>query len=205
MFTAQKDVEDYICRLAQMARATGIHLVLATQRPSVNVITGLIKANIPAGSIYPSVADGFASIIDVSGAERLLKGDMLSSVKVSSPSVFRLPSSKTANLEIIEYLEISSARLSTSISKRRALEKHEQRRYLFCRGPLLEEAVDIVMETGIASALQRQLRVGFTRCVSWIPWAIGIVGPPEGSKPREMPVTTKTARSLLTGAFGRGE
>ena len=108
MFTAQKDVEDYICRLAQMARATGIHLILATQRPSVNVITGLIKANVPARVAFtlPSQTDS-RTIIDVSGAERLLgKGDMLF-VSSKYPRPLRLQSpfiDDGKNLEIIAYL-----------------------------------------------------------------------------------------------------
>ena len=108
MFTAQKEVEDFICRLAQMARATGIHLILATQRPSVNVVTRLIKANIPARVAFtlPSQADS-RTIIDLGGAEKLLgKGDMLfvsskypRPVRVQSPYM-----DETQSINFINYM-----------------------------------------------------------------------------------------------------
>jgi S-DNA-T family DNA segregation ATPase FtsK/SpoIIIE len=207
MFTAQKDVEDYICRLAQMARATGIHLLLATQRPSVNVITGLIKANIPARVAFtlPSQTDS-RTIIDVSGAERLLgKGDMLFvSSKYPRPLRLQAPFLDDArSMEIVEYLEnyfgppeyvdieAQGPEESGSASSEGS----------FADDPLLEEAVEIVMDTGIASAsrLQRQLRVGFTRAARLVDTMerIGIVGPPDGSKPRDILVDDETAKSLL--------
>lgn len=207
MFTAQKDVEDYICRLAQMARATGIHLVLATQRPSVNVITGLIKANIPARVAFtlPSQTDS-RTIIDVSGAERLLgKGDMLFvSSKYPRPLRLQAPFIEDGkSLEIIEYLgKIFGPPEYVDIEAQGAGESTNNGDTSFAEDPLLEEAVDIVMETGIASAsrLQRQLRVGFTRAARLVDTMeqIGIVGPPEGSKPREILVDDETARSLLS-------
>ena len=207
MFTAQKDVEDYICRLAQMARATGIHLLLATQRPSVNVITGLIKANIPARVAFtlPSQTDS-RTIIDVSGAERLLgKGDMLFvSSKYPRPLRLQAPFLDDArSMEIVEYLEnyfgppeyvdieAQGPEESGSASSEGS----------FADDPLLEEAVEIVMDTGIASAsrLQRQLRGGFTRAARLVDTMerIGIVGPPDGSKPRDILVDDETAKSLL--------
>ena len=215
MFTAQKDVEDYICRLAQMARATGIHLVLATQRPSVNVITGLIKANIPARVAFtlPSQTDS-RTIIDVSGAERLLgKGDMLFvSSKYPRPLRLQAPFIEDGkSLEIIEYLgNIFGPPEYVDIEAQGAGESTNNGDTSFAEDPLLEEAVDIVMETGIASAsrLQRQLRVGFTRAARLVDTMeqIGIVGPPEGSKPREILVDDETARSLLTRVLsGEGE
>ncbi len=215
MFTAQKDVEDYICRLAQMARATGIHLVLATQRPSVNVITGLIKANIPARVAFtlPSQTDS-RTIIDVSGAERLLgKGDMLF-VSSKYPRPLRLQApfiDDGKSLEIIEYLgNIFGPPEYVDIEAQGAGESTNNGDTSFADDPLLEEAVDIVMETGIASAsrLQRQLRVGFTRAARLVDTMeqIGIVGPPEGSKPREILVDDETARSLLSRVLsGEGE
>ncbi len=207
MFTAQKDVEDYICRLAQMARATGIHLVLATQRPSVNVITGLIKANIPARVAFtlPSQTDS-RTIIDVSGAERLLgKGDMLF-VSSKYPRPLRLQApfiDDGKSIEIVEYLgNLFGPPEYVDIEAQSGGESSNNGDTSFAEDPLLEEAVDIVMETGIASAsrLQRQLRVGFTRAARLVDTMeqIGIVGPPEGSKPREILVDDETARSLLS-------
>ena len=207
MFTAQKDVEDYICRLAQMARATGIHLILATQRPSVNVITGLIKANIPARVAFtlPSQTDS-RTIIDVAGAERLLgKGDMLF-VSSKYPRPLRLQApyiEDVKSLEIVEYLKnIFGAPEYVDIEAQGTGEGGANGDASFADDPLLEEALDIVMETGIASAsrLQRQLRVGFTRAARLVDSMekIGIVGPPDGSKPREILVDEDTAKDMLS-------
>ncbi|MBN1332595.1 MAG: DNA translocase FtsK 4TM domain-containing protein [Synergistales bacterium] len=205
MFTAQKDVEDFICRLAQMARATGIHLIIATQRPSVNVITGLIKANIPARVAFtlPSQADS-RTIIDLSGAEKLLgRGDMLFvSSKYPRPVRVQAPfMDENQSLNFINYIkdlfgppeyvdledqgDTNSARNGTS----------------FLDDPLLEEAIDLILETGIASAsrLQRQLRIGFTRAARIIDTLeqMGIVGPQEGSKPREILVDEERASEIF--------
>lgn len=208
MFTAQKDVEDYICRLAQMARATGIHLILATQRPSVNVITGLIKANVPARVAFtlPSQTDS-RTIIDVSGAERLLgKGDMLF-VSSKYPRPLRLQSpfiDDGKNLEIIAYLRNVFGDPEYVDIEEQGSDQSAGGDTAYIDDPLLREALDIVIESGIASAsgLQRRLRVGFTRAARLVDTLqqLGIVSPPDGSKPRELLVDEQTARDLLTGS-----
>lgn len=210
MFTSPKEVEDYACRLAQMARATGIHLVLATQRPSVNVITGLIKANIPARVAFslPSQTDS-RTIIDTSGAERLLgKGDMLFTstkyprpIRLQSPFIdedktLALINSLIAVFGEPEYVDIEDQENGNGNGTDAS----------FTDDPLLEEATRIIVETGIASAsrLQRQLRVGFTRASRLIDTLeqLGIVGPPEGSKPREILVDEERAFEVLRDAAG---
>ena len=207
MFTAQKDVEDYICRLAQMARATGIHLLLATQRPSVNVVTGLIKANIPARVAFtlPSQADS-RTIIDVSGAEKLLgKGDMLF-VSPRFPKPVRLQSPYIEDGKSLEFINYMKA----LFGKPEYIDIEEQGGSSgdgsgadspFTDDPLLEEAMQIILDSGIASAsrLQRQLRIGFTRAARLIDTMeqLGIVGPPEGSKPREILVDDQRALEIL--------
>jgi S-DNA-T family DNA segregation ATPase FtsK/SpoIIIE len=212
MFTAQKEVEDYICRLAQMARATGIHLILATQRPSVNVITGLIKANVPARVAFtlPSQTDS-RTIIDISGAERLLgKGDMLF-VSSRYPRPLRVQSpfiDDGKSIEIINYLRNVFGEPEYVDIEDQGVDAPSGGDTSYTDDPLLEEAVDIVLDTGIASAsrLQRQLRVGFTRAARLIDTMeqIGIVGPPEGSKPREILVDDERAREMLRSASGQG-
>ncbi|WP_290683096.1 DNA translocase FtsK [Aminivibrio sp.] len=213
MFTAQKEVEDYICRLAQMARATGIHLILATQRPSVNVITGLIKANVPARVAFtlPSQTDS-RTIIDISGAERLLgKGDMLF-VSSRYPRPLRVQSpfiDDGKSIEIINYLRNVFGDPEYVDIEDQGGDAPSGGDTSYADDPLLEEAVDIVLGTGIASAsrLQRQLRVGFTRAARLIDTMeqIGIVGPPEGSKPREIMVDDERAREMLRSASGQGD
>lgn len=207
MMTAPKEVEEYICRLAQMARATGIHLVLATQRPSVNVITGLIKANIPARVAFtlPSNADS-RTIIDCAGAEKLLgKGDMLF-LSTKHPKPVRMQSPWVDE----DVLGVWLNYLANLFGGPDFIEIDKQG-----NGPegagcadfdddLFEDAIDIVMSTGIASAsgLQRRLRVGFSRASRLIDMMeqIGIVGPADGSRPREILVDEEEAQELFENA-----
>jgi len=205
MMTAPKEVEEYICRLAQMARATGIHLILATQRPSVNVITGLIKANIPARVAFtlPSSIDS-RTIIDCSGAEKLLgKGDMLflstkhpKPIRIQSPwvdeQVLNVWLKYLVNLfGLPDFIEIDKQGNGPSGMDNSAAFDDD----------LLEDAVESVMSAGIASAsgLQRRLRVGFSRASRLIDTMemIGIVGPADGSKPREILVDDDEAREMI--------
>lgn len=204
MFTAQKEVEDFICRLAQMARATGIHLILATQRPSVNVVTGLIKANIPARVAFtlPSQADS-RTIIDVGGAEKLLgKGDMLfvsskypRPVRVQSPYM-----DETQSINFINYMKDLFGE-PEYVDLEDQGEANGNKDTAFFDDPLIEEAVNIILGTGIASAsrLQRQLRIGFTRAARIVDTLehMGIVGPQDGSKPREILVDEEQAYELF--------
>ncbi|MDO4560990.1 MAG: DNA translocase FtsK 4TM domain-containing protein [bacterium] len=212
MMTAAKEVEEYICRLAQMARATGIHLMLATQRPSVNIITGLIKANIPARVAFtlPSNADS-RTIIDCAGAEKLLgKGDMLfSSTKHPKPVRIQSPwidenilaawlKYMTNTFGEPDFIEIEAQGGGAAGGNGGVFDDD-----------LLEEAVETVMTTGIASAsgLQRRLRVGFSRASRLIDMMeqLGIVGPADGARPREILVDEEGARELLEDAGNGGE
>jgi len=204
MFTSPREVEDYICRLAQMARATGIHLIIATQRPSVNVVTGLIKANIPARVAFelPSQTDS-RTIIDIAGAERLLgSGDMLfltprlpKPLRIQSPWI-----EETVIQNLIDYLLSlfgDPVFLDIDIQE----EEGGDNGRIHLDDALLEEAMEMILRSGIASAsrLQRQLRIGFTRAARLIDTLeqIGIVGPQEGSKPRDILVDEDEARIIL--------
>lgn len=212
MMTAPKDVEGYICRLAQMARATGIHLMLATQRPSVNVITGLIKANIPARVAFtlPSNADS-RTIIDCAGAEKLLgKGDMLFlSTKYPKPVRMQSPWVDESVLAVwLDYLEnLFGAPDFIDIDEQGAGAGSDKS--VVYDDDLLESAIDMVMSTGIASAsgLQRRLRVGFSRASRLVDMMeqLGIVGPADGAKPREILTDEAGARELLDEARGESD
>lgn len=206
MMTAQKEVEEYIARLAQMARATGIHLILATQRPSVNVITGMIKANIPARVAFslPSVADS-RTILDVSGAQHLLgKGDMLF-VSTRHPRPLRIQSpfmDESVNLRVVEYLrETFGDPEYVDLEEQGEGGQSKSGESVYLDDPKLEEAIQIVLQTGIASSsrLQRQMRVGFTRAARLIDTMeqMGIVGPADGARPREILVDEEGACDLL--------
>jgi S-DNA-T family DNA segregation ATPase FtsK/SpoIIIE len=205
MMTAQKEVEEYIMRLAQMARAVGIHLMLATQRPSVNVLTGTIKANIPARVSFslPSVADS-RTILDVSGAQNLLgKGDMLF-VSTRHPHPLRIQSpfmDEQTNIRVVEYLRNTFGDPEYVDLEEQEDEKGNSGNSHFLEDSRLEEAIKIVLSTGVASSsgLQRQMRIGFTRAARMIDTmeSMGIVGPQNGAKPREILVDEGEALEIL--------
>ncbi|HOO62583.1 MAG TPA: DNA translocase FtsK [Synergistaceae bacterium] len=208
MMTSPKEVEDQICRLAQKARATGIHLILATQRPSVNVITGLIKANIPARVAFslPTQADS-RTVLDTGGAERLLgRGDCLH-LTSRLPKPLRIQSGWIDESYIVGYIEYLSDLFGepeyaeiTGNSGGKSGSSGDMR----MDDPLLSEAIELVMDTGIASAsrLQRQLRIGFTRAARLVDYMedLGIVGPQEGAKAREILLSKEEAEELMEQA-----
>lgn len=204
MMVAPVDVEDAICRLAQKARAAGIHLILATQRPSVNVITGTIKANIPSRISF-SVASQVDSrtILDMGGAEKLLgKGDMLYyPVGASKPK--RVQGAFISDGEIaavIQHIkEQDRAQKEEHIVFPDMVEKNTSSDRASMEDELLEKAIFTVLETGQASAsmLQRKFRIGYTRAGRLIDIMeeMKIVGPNAGSKAREILMTSQQVQN----------
>lgn len=206
MLFSPAEVEDNICRIAQMARATGIHLVLATQRPSVNIITGLIKANIPTRIAFAvaSMTDSRV-VLDTPGAEKLLgRGDMLyippdlaKPVRVQGCFI----SDKEVN-RLIDFLktqrtgeyndEITRQPINSpnSSSKNIMVSDGEERDALF------DDAIKLIKETGKASAslMQRRLKLGYARAARVLDEleAAGIVGPVNGAKAREILIAHKS-------------
>lgn len=212
MMTAAKEVEEYICRLAQMARATGIHLILATQRPSVNVITGLIKANVPARVAFtlPSMMDS-RTIIDSGGAEKLLgRGDMLF-LSTQHPKPIRVQAAwideHAINRWLAYLINLFGEAIYTDIEDQGNAPAGFENGGTF-DDALLGDAVRAVVTSGMASAsgLQRRLRVGFTRAgrlVDMMEMA-GIVGPADGARPREILVDEEEAEEILDRLRGEG-
>ncbi|MDO8461204.1 MAG: DNA translocase FtsK, partial [bacterium] len=205
MMFAPVAVEDSIARLAQMARATGIHLVIATQRPSVNVITGLIKANIPCRIAFnvSSMIDSRV-IIDMPGAEKLLgRGDMLY-VPPEQAKPTRIQGTYVSEKEVkklVDYLKSKTSHVeyTEEITTQQVGIKNISGVSGDSRDPLFEEAVRIVCQYDRASAslLQRRLSVGYARAARILDQleAIGIVSHAEGSKPRD--VLGKNAEEFL--------
>ena len=191
MMVAPGDVEDAICRLAQMARASGIHLVVATQRPSVDVITGLIKANIPSRIAF-SVSSGVDSrtILDGTGAEKLLgRGDMLY-LPVGASKPVRLQGAFLSEPEVERLVDFVRRQQEAEYVDDFSTLTDERASAVDDLDPLFEEAVRLVVETDQASVsyLQRKLKVGYARAARLVDSLeqIGIVGPFENSKPREV-------------------
>ena len=200
MMASPKEVEDSICRLAQMARAAGMHLVIATQRPSVDVITGVIKANIPSRiSFAVSSQVDSRTILDMVGAEKLLgKGDMLF-YPSGAPKPTRIQGAFVADKEVeklVEFLKsqgevtysdeiMEQIENSDKTDKELKEEDDEQ-----TTDPLLLEAIDTVVETGQASTsfIQRRFKVGYARAGRIIDQMEerGIISGYQGSKPREV-------------------
>ncbi len=204
MMVAPNEVEDSICRLAQMARAAGMHLVIATQRPSVDVITGIIKANIPSRvALAVSSSIDSRTILDMSGAEKLLgRGDMLFS-PIGSQKPIRIQGSFVTDEEIervIDFIKVKTSdealydRTIIDEIDRNAMKKDSNKdNDDKDEDPMLKEAIKCVVEAGQASTslLQRKLRLGYARAGRLIDQMeqMGIVGPHEGSKPRQVIIT----------------
>lgn len=223
MLVAAKEVEESICRIAQMGRASGIHLVIATQRPSADVITGLMKANIPSRIAF-AVASAMESriILDTAGAEKLVgKGDMLYAplgqgkpkrvqgcfitdnevqevvnfIKASSEAEY----SDTVMAEIDKKAAESGKASASNASSGAAAETDSSD-----GDEMLPAAVDVILETGQASVsmLQRRLKLGYARAARIMDEMEerGIVGPFEGSKPRQLRITREQWQAIKDGA-----
>ena len=219
MLVAAKEVEESICRIAQMGRAAGIHLIIATQRPSADVITGLMKANIPSRIAF-SVASAMESriILDTQGAEKLVgKGDMLyapigngkpkrvQGCFVSDPEVEAVATYVKENFktnydqEVIEEIE----RKAMQTGNKSAAADAEPNSDELAGDEMLPAAVDVIMETGQASVsmLQRRLKLGYARAARIVDEMEerGIVGPFQGSKPRDILITKEQWAVMRNG------
>ena len=211
MLVAAKEVEESICRVAQMGRAAGMHLIIATQRPSADVITGLMKANIPSRIAF-AVASSLESriILDTTGAEKLVgKGDML---------YFPLGTGKPKRVQgclisdeevaaVVDFIKKQSGSAEYDESIIHEIEKHAAEKDKQGKGggssasedaggdydELLPSAIEVVVETGMASVsmLQRRLKLGYSRAARLVDQMEekGVVGPFEGSKPRQVLIT----------------
>ena len=204
MMAASKEVEDAICRLAQMARAAGMHLIIATQRPTTDIITGLIKANIPS-RIALSVMSQIDSrtILDMGGAEKLLgHGDMLYFPN-GMPKPIRVQGCFTSTKEIEAVVEFVKSQAQTEYSHE-IMEEVEQN-IPVTKGEksgsdaapepgsdadLIEQAIEVVVLAGQAStsSLQRRLKLGYARAARIMDELeqMGVIGPSEGAKPRQV-------------------
>ena len=206
MMTAPDDIEESISRLAQMARAAGIHMVLATQRPSVNVITGSIKANVPSRISFAvgSQIDS-RTILDMAGAEKLLgKGDMLFA-PIGANKPIRVQGAFISDDEVENLVEFVKAQREPEYDNtvtqeaEKEAEKETSDDNDVYRDELLERAVNLVMESGQASVsmLQRRFRIGYTRAARLVDTMedLKIVGPSMGSKAREILMSPEQAKA----------
>lgn len=226
MLCAAKEVEESICRVAQMGRAAGMHLVIATQRPSADVITGLMKANIPSRIAF-AVASAMESriILDTAGAEKLVgRGDMLyaplgegkpkrvQGCFISSEEIERVVNFVKENGEtdydesVIDKINAAVAEKEKGNAKGGGNAAPDQNAADDV-DELLPAAIDVVMETGQASVsmLQRRLKLGYSRAARIVDEmeTRGIVGPFEGSKPRQLLITKEQWQELkMKGAYG---
>ncbi len=220
MLVAAKEVEESICRIAQMGRASGIHLVIATQRPSADVITGLMKANIPSRIAF-AVASAMESriILDTQGAEKLVgRGDMLfapigsgkpkrvqgcfvTDEEVEAVATFVKENyATTYDTEVMEEIEKKAAQTGTKSSAPTDLAPTEEEA---AGDEMLPAAVEVILETGQASVsmLQRRLKLGYARAARIVDEMEekGIVGPFQGSKPRAILVTKDQWEQMKSG------
>jgi S-DNA-T family DNA segregation ATPase FtsK/SpoIIIE len=209
MMVSPQEVEDAVIRLAQKSRAVGIHLVLATQRPSVDVITGMIKANVPSRIAFAvsSMTDSRV-ILDTSGAESLLgQGDMLFK-PLGTSRLQRVQGAYVSEEEIALIVEQCRAQrgqeLDESLLEAPSVKEHggEDEDFDPDEDPLLERAIEVVVQTQTASVslIQRRLRVGYTRAGRLIDMLErrGIISGYEGSKPRKVLVGEGDLARVLT-------
>jgi S-DNA-T family DNA segregation ATPase FtsK/SpoIIIE len=196
MMVAPAEVEDSIARIAQMARAVGIHLVVATQRPSVDVVTGLIKANMPSRIAFTVASQADSRVIlDVGGAEKLVgHGDMLF-LPAGSSKAIRVQGAYISEREINSIAAFIKRQRQADYQKEIMEEASAGKREQTRDDELLEEAIDTVVRMGAASAslLQRKLSVGYARAARLVDLMeeMGVVGGYEGSKPRAVLMTAE--------------
>ena len=226
MLVAAKEVEESICRIAQMGRAAGIHLIIATQRPSADVITGLMKANIPSRIAF-AVASAMESriILDTQGAEKLVgKGDMLyapigcgkpkrvQGCFVSDPEVEAVASYVKSNFvtqydqEVMQEIERKAEQTGNSKAAANDPEPSSDEMY---NDEMLPAAVDVILETKQASVsmLQRRLKLGYARAARIVDEMEekGIVGPFQGAKPRDILITQEQWDAMRSGGTSQME
>ena len=193
MMTSASEVEDYIMRLAQKSRACGIHLVIATQRPTVDVITGTIKANIPSRISFAVTSQTDSrTILDTAGAEKLLgKGDMLYAPS-DSMRPLRVQGAFVSDKEVLNVVEHIKQETNADYNQEaiETVEENSQVKEVDDEDELVDQATKIIIDENTASVslLQRKLRVGYARAGRIIDQleAKGVVGPYEGSKPRKV-------------------
>lgn len=206
MMVASKEIEEYIARLAQKARAAGMHLILATQRPSVDVITGTIKANIPSRIAF-AVASSVDSrtILDMGGAEKLLgKGDMLF-YPSKYPKPKRIQGAFIGDNEVervVDFVKNNNETKNHVESKIEQAIKDKKVKIDNEKDPLFKDAVELVIndEQASISYIQRKLKVGYSRAGRIVDQMeeMGIIGPHEGSKPRKL-LKTKEEINIILG------
>ena len=216
MMVAAKEVEESICRVAQMGRAAGVHLVIATQRPSADIITGIMKANIPSRIAF-AVASSMESriILDMTGAEKLVgKGDMLY-FPVGSSKPQRVQGCMITEEEIdrvvtfvkksgeAQYSDEVMQKIEESLTDKNETKPAAAEAAADDTDPLFDDAVEVLLETGQASVsmLQRRLKLGYSRAARLIDQMEerGVVGPFEGSKPRQLLVSRASWNAYKNG------
>ena len=202
MIVSPGEVEDSIARLSQMSRAAGIHLVVATQRPSVDVLTGIIKANITSRIAFTvsSQVDS-RTILDTAGAEKLLgSGDMLF-YPVGAVKPFRVQGAYVSESEVKRVTDFLKEQNLKVFAEESVFLENSEIKTADEADELFGEAIDLVVKTGQASIslLQRRFRIGYTRAARLIDdlELKGVVGPFEGSKPREVLISDEQAETLI--------